>query len=135
MSNTGCMICSSDGFTNILTLQIYEIGCCYLHSQYITIQKLSFTKKIFCRFVVSKFMKLSDKLISKIDVLLTSKSLLRSEFECSKNFRVSIKVISEKGMHPNVHSKYTRRTQPRNRRPNLCRSFMRNCLTQGFKAQ
>ena len=26
------MICSSDGFTNILTLRIYEIECCSQHS-------------------------------------------------------------------------------------------------------
>ena len=31
------LICSSDGFTNILTLRIYKIECCYLHSQYIRI--------------------------------------------------------------------------------------------------
>ena len=32
------LVCSSDGFTNILTLQIYEIECCYLHSKYITLR-------------------------------------------------------------------------------------------------
>ena len=33
------LICSSDDFTNILTLRNQEIKCCYLHSQYITIKK------------------------------------------------------------------------------------------------
>ena len=34
-----CFIFSSDGFTNILTLRIYKIICCYLHSHYIRINK------------------------------------------------------------------------------------------------
>ena len=88
------MICPSDGFTNILTLWIYKIECCYLNSQCIRIDKHThFYKEKDCRFVVITFVKLSDKLISKIDVLWTSKPLLHSKFECSKKFRVSIEVI------------------------------------------
>ena len=37
MGKTLILICSSDGFTNILTLRIYKIECCY--SQYIGINK------------------------------------------------------------------------------------------------
>ena len=33
------VICSSEGFTNILTLRINKIECRYLHSQYIRINK------------------------------------------------------------------------------------------------
>ena len=53
------MIGSLDGFTNILTIRIYENDY-YLHSQYYIRISLyfSFTKK-FLRFVVSKFVKLS----------------------------------------------------------------------------
>ena len=41
------LICSSYGFTNILTLWIYKIESCYLHSQYIRINKQTdFHKKI-----------------------------------------------------------------------------------------
>jgi len=46
VENERLLTCSSDGFTNILSLQINEIECCYLHSQYIRIdeqkQSLSF---------------------------------------------------------------------------------------------
>ena len=61
------MICSSDGFTNILILRIYKIKCCYSHPQYIRINKQTqFHEKKTRRFVVSKFVKLSDELINNL---------------------------------------------------------------------
>ena len=60
------MTCPSDGFVNILTLWIYKIEWCYLHSQYIRIYKF---KKI-RRFLVSKFVKLSNELIKKISSII-----------------------------------------------------------------
>lgn len=61
------MICSSHGFTNILTLQIYETELLPFtftdHSTQEYINKLSFSKK-FHSFLVSKFVKLSDELIN-----------------------------------------------------------------------
>ena len=53
------LICSSNGFTNTLTLRIYEIECCYLHSM----KQTQFYAKN-CRSVDSKFVKLSDELIT-----------------------------------------------------------------------
>ena len=74
------MICSSDGFMNILTLWIYKIECCYLQSnEYAN----SVSRKI-CRFVVSKFVKLSGELITglicSLVVIIKKKYLRNSEF-------------------------------------------------------
>jgi hypothetical protein len=61
------MICSSDGFTNILTLQIYEIECCYLHSSNIRINKQTQFHVKSCRFVVlNSWNYLSDELITRL---------------------------------------------------------------------
>ena len=61
------MICSSVAFTNILTLWIYEINIdtIYIHSKY-TNQENEFHFKKSHRFVVSKFVKLSNELIQSM---------------------------------------------------------------------
>ena len=53
------LICSSNGFTNTLTPQIYKIESCVLHLQQIRISKETKSQEKNCRSVVSTLVKLS----------------------------------------------------------------------------
>ena len=85
------LICSSDGFTNILTLQIYAIECCYLHdSKYIRISKwknsVSQKKIIDSYFLNWSNYLLSSSLTSKVHIFWEGHKILRNlplTFDCS----------------------------------------------------
>jgi len=61
----------------VLTPRIYKIEHCYLHSQYIRINKQTQFRKKKCRLVVSKFVKLSVELIKSCEINLCLKKELK----------------------------------------------------------